>query len=212
MFFVWFELLLLLLLLLLSTQSHFLLTYSICCFVFVLFSTFFASHSLVTSIRSLKFYYTQIKLFVTKISWKFFNHRSQFPSLWNEGERGREAKRARVWLNEWILFYFNMTKFICNMISIFIFIFFAVLSTACIVSLLACLLYDMSVCSNTNTPSIRVWVFIIFLFFVTSQTHLHLFCSPFISRTQFVLQTNFFSIFPKISTKSNGICFMICRK
>lgn len=70
------------------------------------FYFFFASHSLVTK---LKFYYTQIKLFVTKISWKFFNHRSQFPSLWKEGERGRgtewEGKSTSEWMNFSLFLY-----------------------------------------------------------------------------------------------------------
>lgn len=93
-----FDLLLLLLLRLLSTQSHFLLTYSICCFSFFFIFYFRVTNSLLHQYTLFEILlYANKKLFVTKISWKFFNHRSQFPSLWKEGEREKEKERENVY-------------------------------------------------------------------------------------------------------------------
>lgn len=90
---------------------------------------------------------------------------------------GGQSERERVRVNEWILVYFNMTKFICNMISIFIFFFFAFIYSmyrklACLLCDCVCVCMCVSVgfcdsclCLNTITHQLLVYVFYYFSIF-----------------------------------------------
>lgn len=99
------------------------------------------------------------------------------------GERGETAARADEyeWASEWILFYFNMTKSICNMISIFMFIFFAFIYSmyrklARWLSMWLCVCLSIfAICTCMFCVSVCVSFYFSFLLFVTSQTHLQIY-------------------------------------